>query len=160
MPDPLSVTAAIALAGKCINGVTKVVNSGREIESSMGHIYRWFYCVSDVNAAERRAKNPGLFKKLTQAKSVEKEAFDALIAKRKMAEMRKQLYELIVYSWGKEAWGELVQMEKDIRAERKRQIHERAEFRQKLFDFIFVSLGSIAIIALLVGFVYILSLGG
>ena len=58
MPDPLSVTAAIALAGKCINGVTKVVNSGREIESAMGHISRWFECVSDVNAAERRAKNP------------------------------------------------------------------------------------------------------
>ena len=66
-----------------------------------------------------------------------------------MAEMRKQLYELIVYSWGKDAWGELVQMEKDIRAERKRQIHERAEFRQKVSDFIFVCIGSIAIIALI-----------
>ena len=111
MPDPLTVTAAITIAGKCINGVTKAVNAGRELESAMGHISRWFECVSDVNAAERRAKKPSLFKKLTQAKSVEKEAFDALKAKRKMAEMRKQLYELIVYSWGKEAWGELVQWE-------------------------------------------------
>ena len=44
-------------------------------------------------------------------KAVEKEAFDALIAKRKMAEQRKTLYELITYSWGKDAWTELVQME-------------------------------------------------
>jgi len=160
MPDPLTVTAAIALAGKCINGVTKAVNTGRELESAMGHISRWFECVSDVNAAERRAKKPSLFKKLTQAKSVEKEAFDALIAKRKMAEMRKQLYELIVYSWGKEAWNELVQMERDIRAERKRQIHARAEFRQKVADFTFIVIGGIAIIGILIVFIYVLSLGG
>ena len=160
MPDPLTVTAAIALAGKCINGVTKAVNTGRELESAMGHISRWFECVSDVNAAERRAKKPSLFKKLTQAKSVEKEAFDALIAKRKMAEMRKQLYELIVYSWGKEAWNELVQMERDIRAERKRQIHARAEFRQKVADFTFIVIRGIAIIGILIVFIYVLSLGG
>ena len=160
MPDPLSITAAIALAGKCINGVTKAVNSGRELESAMGHISRWFECVSDVNAAERRAKKPSLFKKLTDAKSVEKEAFDALIAKRKMAEMRKQLYELIVYTWGKDAWNELVQMERDIRAERKRQIHARAEFKQKIADTIVICIGSIAIVGLLVGFIYVLSLGG
>ena len=160
MPDPLSITAAIALAGKCINGVTKAVNSGRELESAMGHISRWFECVSDVNAAERRAKKPSLFKKLTDAKSVEKEAFDALIAKRKMAEMRRQLYELIVYTWGKDAWNELVQMERDIRAERKRQIHARAEFKQKIADTIVICIGGIAIVGLLVGFIYVLSLGG
>ena len=159
MPDPLSITAALALAGKCINGVTKAVNSGKELESAMGHISRWMECVSDINAAERRAKKPSLFKKLTDAKSVEKEAFDALIAKRKMTEQRKQLYELIVYSWGKEAWGELVQMEKDIREERKKQVHARAEFRQKIADTIVVCIGGIVIIGILVGFVYVLSLG-
>ena len=56
MPDPLTVTAAITIAGKCLNGVTKAVNAGRELESAMGNISRWFECVSDVNAAERRAK--------------------------------------------------------------------------------------------------------
>ena len=109
---------------------------------------------------ERRAKKPSLFKKLTDAKSVEKESFDALIAKRKMAEMRKQLYETIVYTWGKDAWNELVQMERDIREERRQQVHARAELKRKIADFIFICIGGIVIIALLVGFIYILSLGG
>jgi len=160
MADPLTITAAITLAGKCINGVTKAVNSGRELESAMAHISRWMECVSDINAAERRAKKPSLFKKLTDAKSVEKEAFDALIAKRKMAERRKQLYELIVYSWGKEAWNDLVRMERDIRAERKRQVHAQAELKQKASDIVFICVGTIVIIGILVGFVKILSLGG
>ena len=160
MPDPLTITAAITLAGKCINGVTKAVNSGRELESAMGHISRWFECVSDINAAENRAKNPSIFQKVTAAKSVEKEAFDALIAKRKMAEQRKTLYELITYSWGKEAWTELVQMERDIRAERKKQIHARQELKQKIADVIFLVIGGAVIIGMIIGFLWILSLGG
>ena len=50
MPDPLTVTAAIALAGKCLNGVTKAVNAGRELESAMGHISRWFEILMQQNA--------------------------------------------------------------------------------------------------------------
>ena len=160
MPDPLTITAAITLAGKCINGVTKAVNSGRELEDAMGHISRWFECVSDVNAAENRAKNPSIFQKVTAAKSVEKEAFDALIAKRKMAEQRKTLYELITYSWGKDAWSELVQMERDIRAERKKQIHARQELKQKIADVIFLVIGGAVIIGMIMGFLWVLSLGG
>ena len=159
MPDPLTITAAITLAGKCINGVTKAVNSGRELESAMGHISRWFECVSDINAAENRAKNPSIFQKVTAAKSVEKEAFDALIAKRKMAEQRKTLYELITYSWGKDAWIVLVQMERDIRAERKKQIHARQELKQKIADVIFLVIGGAVIIGMIMGFLWILSLG-
>ena len=160
MPDPLTITAAITLAGKCINGVTKAVNSGRELESAMGHISRWFECVSDINAAENRAKNPSIFQKVTAAKSVEKEAFDALIAKRKMAEQRKTLYELIVYSWGKDAWNELVAMEKEIREERKKVVHARMEFRKKVSDCIFILVGLGAIFGIVFGFLYVLSLGG
>jgi len=51
-------------------------------------------------------------------------------------------------------------MEREIRSERQRQVHARAEFKRKIADFIFVCIGSIVIIALLVGFIYILSLGG
>ena len=160
MPDPLTITAAITLAGKCVNNVTKMVNSGRELEDAMGHISRWFECVSDVNAAERRAKEPSLFKKVTAAKSVEKEAFDALIAKRKMAEQRKTLYELSVYSWGKDAWNELVAMEKEIREERKKVVHARMEFRRKVSDCIFILVGLTVILGIIFGFLYVISLGG
>ena len=50
-------------------------------------------------------------------------------------------------------------MEKDIREERKKQVHARAEFRQKIADTIVVCIGGIVIIGILVGLVYVLSLG-
>ena len=65
-----------------------------------------------------------------------------------------------MYSWGKEAWNDLVRMERDIRAERKRQVHAQAELRQKASDIVFICVGTIIIIGLVVGFVWILSLGG
>ena len=115
MPDPLTVSTAIALASKCIGGVTKVVQSGREIEDAMGHLSRWFECVSDINAAERRNKNPSIFKKLTNNKSIEAEAFSIWRAKQAVASQRKQLYEVITYTYGKDKWLELLDTERSVR---------------------------------------------
>ena len=77
-----------------------------------------------------------------------------------MAEQRKTLYELIVYSWGKDAWNELVAMEKEIREERKRVVHARMEFRRKVSDCIFIFVGLTVILGIIFGFLYVISLGG
>lgn len=160
MPDPLSVTAAIALAGKCLNGVTKAVQAGREIESAMGHISRWFECVSDINAAERRNKNPSIFKKITNNKSIEAEAFQIWKTKQLVAKQRATLRTTVIYTYGKDVWQELLDIEKSVREERKRLIHRRAEFKQKVADTLVICIGGCLIIGILVGFAYVLSLGG
>jgi hypothetical protein len=120
MPDPLTVTAAITLAGKAVNQVSKLVQSGREIEDCMSHISRWFECCSDVNKARERAENPPFFKKLANAKSVQAEAMDAVIAQKKMRDQRAQLRELIMWQWGKDEWDNLLAQEKQIREKRQK----------------------------------------
>ena len=159
MPDPLTITAAITLAGKAFSGIQKVINSGRELEDAMGHVSRWFECVHDVNKAQERAKKPSLFKKITNASSVEKEALDALIAKRKLYEQRKQLREIVLYSWGKEAWDELIAMEKQIRIERTKAIHARVEFMRKITDFVAIAGFIIFLISLIIGGLWIFNRG-
>ena len=115
MPDPLTVTAAITLAGKAVGHVAKLVQSVRELEDCMGHISRWFECCSDVNKARERAENPPFFKKLTNAKSIQAEAMDAVIAQKRMRDQRAQLRELIMWQWGKDEWDNLHRLEKEIR---------------------------------------------
>ena len=160
MPDPLTVTTAIALASKCIGGVTKVVKSGREIEDAMGHLSRWFECVSDINAAERRNKNPSIFKKLTNNRSIEAEAFSIWRAKQAVASQRKQLYEVITYTYGKEKWLELLDTERAVRKERKRLIHKRAEFRQNTIDFIAITFFCLFVIGMITGAIWLFNQGG
>ena len=101
MPDPLTITAAITLAGKAVSSVSKLVQSGRELEDCASHISRWFECCSDVNKARERADNPPFFKKLANAKSVQAEAMDAVIAQKKMRDQRAQLRELIMWQWAR-----------------------------------------------------------
>ena len=160
MPDPLTITAAIALAGRAFKGVQKMVELGREAEDTFGQIGKWFEACHDVNKAKERAQNPPLFKKITSASSVEKEALDALIAQRKMHEQRKQLRSLIVLSYGKEAWEELHAMEKKIRAERTRLIHDRIKARQKIIDVFCIISGVFFIVIIVVGFFWAISKGG
>ena len=160
MPDPLTVTAAITLAGKAVNQVSKLVQSGREIEDCMSHISRWFECCSDVNKARERAENPPFFKKLANAKSVQAEAMDAVIAQKKMRDQRAQLRELIMWQWGKDEWDNLLAQEKQIREKRQKLIHDRIVLKQKIFDFTIGIVGILAILGIIIGFIWIISLGG
>ena len=160
MPDPLTVTAAITLAGKAVNQVSKLVQSGREIEDCMGHISRWFECCSDVNKARERAENPPFFKKLANAKSVQAEAMDAVIAQKKMRDQRAQLRELIMWQCGKDEWDNLLAQEKQIREKRQKLIHDRIVLKQKIFDLIIGVAGILAILGIIIGFIWIISLGG
>lgn len=160
MPDPLTVTAAITLAGKAVNQVSKLVQSGREIEDCMSHISRWFECCSDVNKARERAENPPFFKKLANAKSVQAEAMDAVIAQKKMRDQRAQLRELIMWQWGKDEWNNLLAQEKQIREKRQKLIHDRIVLKQKIFDLIIGVAGILAILGIIIGFIWIISLGG
>ena len=160
MPDPLTVTAAITLAGKAVNQVSKLVQSGREIEDCMGHISRWFECSADINKARERAENPPFFKKLANAKSVQAEAMDAVIAQKRMRDQRAQLRELIMWQWGKDEWDNLQRLEKEIREKRAKAIHDRIVLKQKIFDFIIGMVGIVAIIGIIIGFIWVISLGG
>ena len=160
MPDPLTITAAITLAGKAVNQVSKLVQSGREIEDCMSHISRWFECCSDVNKARERAENPPFFKKLANAKSVQAEAMDAVIAQKKMRDQRAQLRELIMWQWGKDEWDNLLAQEKQIREKRQKLIHDRIVLKQKIFDLIIGVAGILAMLGIIIGFIWILSLGG
>ena len=160
MPDPLTETAAITLAGKAVNQVSKLVQSGREIEDCMSHISRWFECCSDVNKARERAENPPFFKKLANAKSVQAEAMDAVIAQKKMRDQRAQLRELIMWQWGKDEWDNLLAQEKQIREKRQKLIHDRIVLKQKIFDLIIGVAGILAMLGIIIGFIWILSLGG
>tara|TARA_R100000781_G_scaffold91498_1_gene56652 strand:+ start:858 stop:1340 length:483 start_codon:yes stop_codon:yes gene_type:complete len=160
MPDPLTITAAITLAGKAVSSVSKLVQSGRELEDCASHISRWFECCSDVNKARERAENPPFFKKLTNSSSVQAEAMDAVIAQKKMRDQRAQLRELIMWQWGADEWENLLAQEKQIREKRQKLIHDRIVLKQKIFDLLIGTVGILAILGIIIGFIWIISLGG
>ena len=160
MPDPLTISMAIAVASKAFQGVQKMVELGQSAESTFGQIGKWMEASHDVNKAKERAEKPSLFKKITDSGSLERESLDVLIAQKKMFEQRKELRTMIVMAYGIESWNELLAIEKKIRAERTRVIHDRIKAKQKIVDILFIFFGFSFIMALIVGTVYVILQGG
>ena len=83
-----------------------------------------------------------------------------MIAQKKMRDQRAQLRELIMWQWGKDEWDNLQRLEKEIREKRAKAIHDRIVLKQKIFDFIIGMIGIVAIVGIIIGFIWIISLGG
>jgi len=130
MLDPVT---AIATATAAFNGVRKLVAAGRDLEDCMGQMAQWYTAVSDLNEAQKTAKNPPLFKKLTSKKSVEQEAMEIFAHTKKAAAQEKALREIITYSYGREAWTELIQLRRRIRLEREKAIYAQKRKRESTF---------------------------
>jgi hypothetical protein len=136
--DPLSL---VALASSSFKGVQILVNKGAEIEQVAKQLGKWFSYASDIKQAEKEAENPPIFKKLFSGNSVEEEALNATIAKKKLEEQEKQIRELIIFAYGKETYIDMIQMRKDIRSRREKAIYNQRRRKQKIADCIALFLG-------------------
>jgi len=130
MLDPIT---AIATATAAFNGVKKLVAAGKELEDCMGQMAQWYTAISDLGEAEKAAKNPPLFKKLTSGKSVEQEALEIFAHRRKAQAQEKELREIIIYAYGGDAWKELIGLRRRIRLEREKAIYAQKRKRENTF---------------------------
>ena len=142
MIDPVT---AIAGATAAFNTIKAGFAAGREIESMAGDLGRWMGAVSDIKKAEEFNKKPPLFKKLFQAGSVEEEAMQIFMAKKKAEDMRNELKQIISFTRGPSAWEELLKTEGDIRKKRQKAIYDQEERRRKLLEAIMIVGGCIVV---------------
>jgi len=133
--DPVT---ALAAATAAFTTIKKGFEVGRDVESMAGDLSRWMGAVSDIKKCEEYSKRPPLFKKLFASGSVEEEAMQTFMAKKKAEDMRDQLKQIIILSRGMSAWDELVRTEADIRKKRQQAIYAQQEMRRKVIEVIAV----------------------
>lgn len=141
MIDPVT---ALATASAAFSTIKKGFQIGRDIEGMAGDLGRWMGAVSDIKKAEEMSQKPPLFKKLFAAGSVEEEALQTLMAKKKAEDMREELKKLIMFSRGVGAWEELLRTEGEIRKKRQKAIYDQEERRRKILEW--VAIGFLVII--------------
>ena len=129
--DPVSL---VAMASTTFKGVQILVSKGAEIEHVAQKLGHWYGLVSDIKEAEKEAENPPLFKKMFDGESVEAQALNAVIAKKKIEEQEKQIRELIMYSYGQDTYKEMMQMRRDIRAKREQLIYKQRRKQKMMLD--------------------------
>ena len=127
MIDPVS---AFAMASTAYKAVKKGIEMGQELDGMAGQLGQWFTACADVRQAEEEAKNPPLFKKLLSRGSVEAEALENTIRRKKIQEQEKELWQMIIYAYGMETYEEMIQERRRIASERTRIAHLQAEKRK------------------------------
>jgi len=117
MIDPVTISLAVGAAGKAFSAIKQGFAVGRDLEQMSGDLSRWMGAVSDVDNAEKQAKNPGVFDKLFGSGSIEATALQAYAAKKKLEEQRYELKVFLNMTHGPKAYDELLAMEGQIRKE-------------------------------------------
>jgi len=133
--DPITAFTAASVAFK---GIKTLVNTGREVEDVTRQIGKWFGAVSDYQfaAAEKKKANERGIKKFLAPQSVEQEALDYVMNKKRLAEMEKELKDLL--TWGNYPAGiyeEMIQARRRIKKEREQAIHRKERAKRELITY-------------------------
>lgn len=142
MVDPIT---AISAATAAFNTIKAGFAVGRDIESMGSDLGRWMNACSDIKKAEEYTKRPPLFKKLFAAGSIEEEAMQVFMAKKKAEDMRAELKQIISFTRGPSAWEELLKTEGDIRKKRQKAIYDQEERRRKVLEAVAIALGIVVV---------------
>ena len=154
--DPLSL---IAMASTTFKGIQTLVEKGAEIEHVAQKLGHWYGLVSDIKEAEKESENPPLFKKLFDGESVEQQALNSVIAKKKIEEQEKHVRELITWAYGVETYKEMMQMRRDIRAKREQVIYKQRRRQRRMLDISAVTIALILSFGIVFGTVSIIKNG-
>ena len=130
--DPVTISLAVGVASKAFSAIKQGFAVGRDIEQMSGDIGRWMGAVSDVDNAEKQAKNPPLFGKIFNAGSIEEAAMAAYAAKKKLEEQRYELKMFLNLTHGPQAYDELLQMEGQIRKQRQQTVYKQQQMRRQI----------------------------
>lgn len=128
--DPISLFMAATAA---FNTVKKLVEAGREVEDVLGQIGTWMGKVSELQAADN--KKPGIFQRIGSGKSVEQEAMEQLQRRESVRKQHLELMSMVKLRYGPQAFDELMQMQRQIKLKRERQIIHQQQRRRDLVGY-------------------------
>ena len=150
--DPLTISVAVGVASKAFSAIKQGFALGRDLEKMSGDVSRWMGAASDVDNAQKQAKNPGIFGKVFGAGSIETIALQAYAAKKKLEEQRYELKMYLNMTQGPQAYDELLEMEGQIRKERQATIYKQQKLKKQIGEAIAI----IVVVAIVGGFLALL----
>jgi hypothetical protein len=128
MIDPIT---AVGLATSAYNAIRQGVAVGRELQDISGQLGQWGKACSDFAYAEEQVKNPPWYQfKGSDTQS----AVEIFAQKKKMSEMRNEIKNFISFQYGPSAWEEVLQIEAQMRKQRKEEVYRKAELKRAIIE--------------------------
>jgi hypothetical protein len=150
--DPVTISLAVGVASKAFDAIKSGFAMGRDLEQMSGDLSRWMGASSDIDQAEKQAKNPGVFDKVFGGGSIEAVALQAYAAKKKLEEQRYELKMFLNLTHGPQAYDELLAMEGQIRKQRQETVYKQQQLRKQIGEVI----AWLVVVAIIGGFAVLL----
>ena len=122
--DPVT---AIGVATTAFNAIKKGFQVGRDVESMSKDLGRWMGAIQDVKDGHSKKKNRVFG-------SVEEEALETFAIKKKAIAMENELRTFVNYSYGPNAWNEVLRIQADIRKQKKEAIEEAKRKQAQMIE--------------------------
>jgi hypothetical protein len=136
MFDPASIGIALSIGSKAFSMLKQGIAAGREIQDMASQLSEWGKAVSDIAyAAERANEPPGVFKTLFGSTS-QQSAIDIFAAQKQCEQQRRELKQLITYSYGNDAWQQFTDIERRVREKQREQVYRRRELIEGILEFL------------------------
>lgn len=136
MFDPVSIGMAISVGSKAFSMLKQGIAAGREIQDMASQLSEWGKAVSDIAyAAEKANDPPGVFKALFGSGN-QQSAIDIFAAQKQCEQQRKELRQLISYSYGNDAWLQFQNIERRVREQQREQVYRRREIIESIIEFL------------------------
>ena len=122
--DPIT---AFGVATTAFNAIKKGFQVGRDVESMSKDLGRWMGAIQDVKEGHNKKKNRVFG-------SVEEEALETFAIKKKAIAMENELITFVKYSYGPNAWNEVLRIQADIRKQKKEAIEEAKRKQAQMIE--------------------------
>lgn len=137
------ITTSIAVATSAFNLISKGVAAGRDLNSLFGNIGKYMGAINDIDY--KAHKKPKMFQKIFTGSSIEQEAMEAFAAKKKAEHMTQELKTWINLAYGPKAWDEILQLQGQIRKQRRELIYKKKEQEEELIAIAITIVGVIMV---------------
>ena len=145
--EPFTVLATANAAYKTLK---TALSHGREVSDYASVLVKFWDAKEELSEIEQKNKHPNMIEKTFGAKSVESQALQIILHKKKIMTLEKDLHDLFVWSGNGDLWSDMMKERRNIRQRRYRESVEKAKRKQ-----FYIDLGLGLIVFVLIGFLII-----
>jgi hypothetical protein len=130
------IVAAVQICASAYRFMKTAVNEGRELGDMTRALGKFWDAREEVSVLEQKATNPSKIEKLFGGKSVESQALEITLQKKKAQQLEKELKDLFYWTGNANLWHDMLRERTKIRNRRIAQAREKAQSRAAMIDIV------------------------
>ena len=128
------IVAAVQVCASAYRFMKTAVNEGRELGDMTRAMSKFWDAREEVSVLEQKATNPSKIEKLFGGKSVETQALEITLQKKKAEQLEKELKDLFYWTGNANLWHDMIRERAKIRNLRIAAARQKAQNRATMID--------------------------